>query len=141
MPADQYTGGIEHAILHLLYSRFFTKVLYDLGFVTFTEPFHRLLNQGSVIYAGAAMSKSRGNIVEPMPLVQRLGAAGSEAQADDPVVVTVLTAADEPRGLGPVDQPDRAVMAQEQVLGHVADRRPTLIGMPSNGEEQLVLTR
>jgi leucyl-tRNA synthetase len=84
MPVDQYTGGIEHAILHLLYSRFFTKVLFDLGYVTFTEPFLRLLNQGSVVYAGAAMSKSRGNIVEPMPLVERLGA--------DTVRVTMLFA-------------------------------------------------
>ena len=74
MPVGQYTGGIEHAILHLLYSRFFTKVLYDLEMVGFTEPFPRLMNQGQVIYDGAAMSKSKGNIVEPMPLVQRWGA-------------------------------------------------------------------
>jgi len=64
MPVDQYTGGIEHAILHLLYSRFFTKVLFDLGYVGFTEPFERLLNQGMVIWEGAAMSKSKGNLVE-----------------------------------------------------------------------------
>jgi leucyl-tRNA synthetase len=74
MPVDQYTGGVEHAILHLLYSRFFTKVLYDMGMISFTEPFPRLMNQGQVIYGGAAMSKSRGNIVEPMPLVERWGA-------------------------------------------------------------------
>jgi len=74
MPVSQYTGGVEHAILHLLYSRFFTKVLYDMGLVTFTEPFPRLMNQGQVIYGGAAMSKSKGNIVEPMPLVERWGA-------------------------------------------------------------------
>ncbi len=74
MPVGQYTGGVEHAILHLLYSRFFTKVLYDMGLVSFTEPFPRLMNQGQVIYGGAAMSKSRGNIVEPMPLVERWGA-------------------------------------------------------------------
>jgi leucyl-tRNA synthetase len=74
MPVGQYTGGVEHAILHLLYSRFFTKVLYDMGFVTFTEPFPRLMNQGQVIYSGAAMSKSKGNIVEPMPFVERWGA-------------------------------------------------------------------
>jgi leucyl-tRNA synthetase len=74
MPVDQYTGGVEHAILHLLYSRFFTKVLYDMGMVSFTEPFPRLMNQGQVIYGGAAMSKSKGNIVEPMPLVERWGA-------------------------------------------------------------------
>ncbi len=74
MPVSQYTGGVEHAILHLLYSRFITKVLYDMGLVSFTEPFPRLMNQGQVIYGGASMSKSKGNIVEPMPIVERWGA-------------------------------------------------------------------
>ncbi len=74
MPVGQYTGGVEHAILHLLYSRFVTKVLYDLEMVGFIEPFPRLMNQGQVIYDGASMSKSKGNIVEPMPLVERWGA-------------------------------------------------------------------
>jgi leucyl-tRNA synthetase len=74
MPAGQYTGGVEHAILHLLYCRFFTKVLYDMGLVGFVEPFPRLMNQGQVIYDGASMSKSKGNVVEPMPLVERWGA-------------------------------------------------------------------
>jgi leucyl-tRNA synthetase len=74
MPASQYTGGVEHAILHLLYCRFFTKALYDMGMVGFTEPFPRLMNQGQVIYGGASMSKTKGNIVEPMPLVERWGA-------------------------------------------------------------------
>jgi hypothetical protein len=73
--------------------------------------------------------------------VQRLGAAGSELQPNDPVVVAVLKPADEPSALRPVDQADRAVMAQEQVLGHVADRRAAPIGMTSNGEQQLVLGR
>jgi leucyl-tRNA synthetase len=63
MPVDQYVGGVTHAILHLLYSRFFTKVLHDLGYVDFTEPFTRLLNQGMVVMNGSAMSKSRGNLV------------------------------------------------------------------------------
>jgi leucyl-tRNA synthetase len=63
-PVDQYIGGVTHAILHLLYARFFTKVLYDLGMVSFTEPFTRLLNQGMVIMGGSAMSKSRGNLVQ-----------------------------------------------------------------------------
>ncbi len=63
LPVDQYVGGVTHAILHLLYSRFFTKVLYDMGLVDFTEPFTRLLNQGMVIMNGSAMSKSRGNLV------------------------------------------------------------------------------
>jgi len=63
MPVGQYVGGVTHAILHLLYARFFTKVLFDLGFVNVTEPFSRLLNQGMVLMDGAAMSKSRGNLV------------------------------------------------------------------------------
>ena len=74
MPVGQYTGGVEHAILHLLYTRFFTKVLYDLGMVGFTEPFPRLMNQGQVIFDGGRMSKSKGNIVQPMPIVERWGA-------------------------------------------------------------------
>jgi leucyl-tRNA synthetase len=74
MPVDQYIGGVEHAILHLLYCRFFTKVLFDMGMVGFTEPMKRLMNQGQVIFGGASMSKSKGNIVEPMPLVERWGA-------------------------------------------------------------------
>jgi leucyl-tRNA synthetase len=74
MPADQYTGGVEHAILHLLYCRFVTKALFDMGMIGFTEPFPRLLNQGQVIYGGGSMSKTKGNIVEPMPLVERWGA-------------------------------------------------------------------
>jgi leucyl-tRNA synthetase len=63
-PVDQYVGGVEHAILHLLYARFITKVLFDLGYVSFTEPFTSLLNQGQVILNGSAMSKSKGNLVE-----------------------------------------------------------------------------
>ncbi|MEV1174391.1 leucine--tRNA ligase [Nonomuraea sp. NPDC049784] len=63
-PIDQYVGGIEHAVLHLLYSRFFTKVLHDMGMVDFTEPFKRMLNQGQVINGGRAMSKSLGNGVD-----------------------------------------------------------------------------
>ncbi|SPL90176.1 Leucyl-tRNA synthetase [[Actinomadura] parvosata subsp. kistnae] len=63
-PIDQYVGGIEHAVLHLLYSRFFTKVLHDMGMVDFTEPFQRMLNQGQVINGGKAMSKSLGNGVD-----------------------------------------------------------------------------
>jgi leucyl-tRNA synthetase len=63
LPVDQYVGGVTHAILHLLYSRFFTKVLHDIGMLGFNEPFTRLLNQGMVVMDGSAMSKSRGNLV------------------------------------------------------------------------------
>ncbi|MFM9015758.1 MAG: class I tRNA ligase family protein, partial [Candidatus Nanopelagicus sp.] len=64
LPVDQYVGGVTHAILHLLYSRFFTKVLNDMGILNFNEPFTRLLNQGMVLMDGSAMSKSRGNLVK-----------------------------------------------------------------------------
>jgi leucyl-tRNA synthetase len=74
LPVDIYSGGIEHAILHLLYARFFTKALFDLGMVSFEEPFTRLLNQGMVLYGGEAMSKSRGNLVELGPTIERWGA-------------------------------------------------------------------
>ncbi|MGE5485607.1 MAG: leucine--tRNA ligase [Ignavibacteriales bacterium] len=74
LPVDQYIGGIEHAVMHLLYSRFFTKVLYDEGLVDTVEPFTNLLTQGMVLKDGAAMSKSRGNIVEPRDLIQKYGA-------------------------------------------------------------------
>jgi leucyl-tRNA synthetase len=74
MPANQYTGGVEHAILHLMYCRFFTKAMFDMGLIGFIEPFPRLMNQGQVIYGGASMSKTKGNVVEPMPIVERWGA-------------------------------------------------------------------
>ncbi|MFA4888038.1 MAG: leucine--tRNA ligase [Candidatus Omnitrophota bacterium] len=74
MPVDQYIGGIEHAILHLLYSRFFTKFFQDLGMVKFTEPFGRLLTQGMVLKDGEVMSKSRGNIVDPDSIIKQYGA-------------------------------------------------------------------
>jgi leucyl-tRNA synthetase len=74
MPVDQYIGGIEHAILHLLYSRFYSKVLRDMGMVSFDEPFINLLTQGMVIKDGAKMSKSKGNIVDPEDMIKRYGA-------------------------------------------------------------------
>jgi leucyl-tRNA synthetase len=74
LPVDQYIGGVEHAILHLLYSRFFTKVLRDLGYLDIDEPFTNLLTQGMVIKDGAKMSKSKGNVVDPNDLIQEYGA-------------------------------------------------------------------
>jgi leucyl-tRNA synthetase len=74
LPVDQYIGGVEHAILHLLYSRFFTKVLRDLGYLEIDEPFSNLLTQGMVIKDGAKMSKSKGNVVDPSDLINDYGA-------------------------------------------------------------------
>jgi len=74
MSVDQYIGGIEHAVLHLLYARFFTKVLRDLGYITVDEPFTNLLTQGMVIKDGAKMSKSKGNVVDPNALIEKYGA-------------------------------------------------------------------
>jgi leucyl-tRNA synthetase len=74
MPVDQYIGGIEHAILHLLYSRFFTKFFNDLGMISFKEPFRKLLTQGMVLKDGEVMSKSRGNIVDPDSIIRKCGA-------------------------------------------------------------------
>ena len=74
MPVDQYIGGVEHAVLHLLYSRFFTRVIRDLGLLDISEPFQNLLTQGMVIKDGAKMSKSKGNVVDPNYLIERYGA-------------------------------------------------------------------
>ena len=74
LPVDQYIGGVEHAILHLLYSRFINKVLYDHQLLNFKEPFERLFTQGMIIKDGAKMSKSKGNVVSPDELIERYGA-------------------------------------------------------------------
>jgi leucyl-tRNA synthetase len=74
MPVDQYIGGVEHAILHLMYARFITKALADMGFLSFEEPFANLFTQGMITYQGSKMSKSRGNVISPSTYVERYGA-------------------------------------------------------------------
>lgn len=74
LPVDQYTGGAEHAVMHLLYARFFTKALKSLGLVKFNEPFLRLFNQGTIIAGGTKMSKSKGNVINPDDYVETVGA-------------------------------------------------------------------
>ncbi len=74
MEVDEYIGGIEHAILHLLYARFYTKMLRDLGYISFSEPFSHLLTQGMVLKDGVKMSKSLGNVVEPRHIIESYGA-------------------------------------------------------------------
>lgn len=73
LPVDMYVGGVEHAVLHLLYARFFTKVVYDLGLVGFQEPFQHLFNQGMITLNGSKMSKSKGNVVNPDDIVRDYG--------------------------------------------------------------------
>jgi leucyl-tRNA synthetase len=73
LPVDQYVGGAEHAVMHLLYARFFTKALHDFGYIDFDEPFKRLVHQGTITNAGAKMSKSRGNVVNPDDYVTEYG--------------------------------------------------------------------
>jgi leucyl-tRNA synthetase len=74
MPVQQYIGGVEHAILHLLYARFFVKAFHDIGLLAAEEPFQRLFTQGMITRDGAKMSKSKGNMISPVPYVERYGA-------------------------------------------------------------------
>jgi leucyl-tRNA synthetase len=105
---DQYIGGVEHAILHLIYSRFWTKVMRDLGLITNSEPVERLFTQGMVTYQGAAMSKSRGNVVSPDDMIARYGA--------DTARLYVLFAAPPDRDL---DWNDAAIEGIHRFLGRV----------------------
>lgn len=108
MPVDQYIGGIEHAILHLLYSRFFTKVLKDAGLINANEPFKNLLTQGMVIKDGAKMSKSKGNIVSPEEIIKKYGA--------DTARLFILFAAPPERDL---EWSDQGVEGSYRFLGRV----------------------
>lgn len=107
-PVDQYIGGIEHAILHLLYSRFFTKVLKDAGLVNVNEPFKNLLTQGMVIKDGAKMSKSKGNVVSPEEIISKYGA--------DTARLFILFAAPPERDL---EWNDQAVEGSYRFLGRL----------------------
>ncbi len=108
LQVDEYIGGIEHAILHLLYSRFFTKVLYDAGMVSYEEPFRSLLTQGMVLKDGAKMSKSKGNVVSPDEMIEKYGA--------DTVRLFILFAAPPERDL---DWTDTGVEGSYRFLNRV----------------------
>ncbi|HEX5413392.1 MAG TPA: leucine--tRNA ligase [Terriglobia bacterium] len=107
-PVDQYIGGIEHAILHLIYMRFFTKVMMDIGLVTFSEPVARLFTQGMVIKDGAKMSKSKGNVVDPTAMFEKYGA--------DTVRLYMLFAAPPEKDL---DWSDTGIEGASRFLGRV----------------------
>ena len=121
LPVDQYIGGVEHAILHLLYSRFFTRVLRDLGYLQIDEPFTNLLTQGMVIKDGSKMSKSKGNVVDPSELIAKYGA--------DTVRLFSLFAAPPERDLDWNDQGvEGAFRFLSRIQRFVADNLDTLHG-------------
>jgi len=116
LPVDQYIGGVEHAILHLLYARFFTRVLFDLGLSPVKEPFQSLLTQGMVLKDGSKMSKSRGNVVDPDLLIEEYGA--------DTVRLFTLFAAPPDKDLS---WDDKAVEGAYRFLGRLYSRIQTLL--------------
>jgi len=130
LPVNQYIGGIEHAILHLMYARFFTKVMNDLGMVGFREPFLRLFNQGMIYRHGAKMSKSKGNIVAPDDAVARYGA--------DTLRLYVLY-------MGPADQDkewqDDGVEGMQRFLGRLWRVVHEAAGRPSQPDADTPLGR
>ena len=130
-PIDLYVGGVEHAILHLLYSRFFTKVLYDMGMVDFTEPFLRLINQGQVINQGKAMSKSLGNGVD---LGVQLAAHGVDA-----IRLTMLFASPPEDDIDWADvRPEASVKFLGRAIRVAADAgQVPAAGHPADGDAEL----
>jgi leucyl-tRNA synthetase len=122
MPVSQYIGGVEHAVLHLLYSRFFTRVLRDLGFVGISEPFKNLLTQGMVIKDGSKMSKSKGNVVDPEELISRYGA--------DTARLFSLFAAPPVKDL---DWSEKGVEGAYRFLARVARLASEIAGEPGEG--------
>jgi leucyl-tRNA synthetase len=131
LPVNQYIGGIEHAVLHLLYARFFTKVLRDMGYMHTDEPFLNLLTQGMVIKDGAKMSKSKGNVVDPDEMIEAYGA--------DTVRLFCLFAAPPEKDL---EWSDQGVEGSSRFLSRiwrlVADHREHLKGAAAyEGREEL----
>jgi leucyl-tRNA synthetase len=131
LPVDEYIGGVEHAILHLLYSRFLTKALHDMGLVHFTEPFTRLTNQGQVIMDGAAMSKSKGNLVNLQAELAKYG--------PDAIRVTMLFAGPPEDDIDWADvSPTGAVKWLARVWRVASDVGATAIGSdPTAGDVEL----
>ena len=130
MPVDQYVGGVEHAILHLLYSRFFTKVLHDMGMIDFTEPFTRLMNQGQVINQGRAMSKSLGNGVDLGAQIDQYGV--------DAIRTTVVFAGPPEEDIDWADVSPSATLRFLQRAWRIADDVTSPVGAdPTTGDIEL----
>ena len=130
MPVDQYVGGVEHAILHLLYSRFFTKVLFDMGMIDFTEPFARLMNQGQVINQGRAMSKSLGNGVDLGAQIDQYGV--------DAIRTTVVFAGPPEEDIDWADVSPSATLRFLQRAWRIADDVTSPVGVdPADGDVEL----